>query len=502
MAQRAALWTLAVLMLCWPAIVNGQLFFFPDSTNYIRAGGAAVAKVVGTGFGSGWSQPAHRESSSPDEHGSLVKAEAVSSEKTPAEAVKINDPERGVVMAGRSPYVGALMFFSQVLGNFWPYAIGLAAIQFYLIDVTLRVIGVQTIGSRLNSAAILGFLTPSAFYNGYLLADAFCAHAFLGLGIWIVAANRLRTLDKTILAVLMVLSAIAHLTHIVVLVGVVLVVATSRLVSRQPWAPVRAALAVGIGSALIGLLSIRVTDMLIQKSFGSPPMQLPMLTARFIEDGPGTRFVKEKCKGDQFAVCQYRERLPVNSQAFLWDRNPKTAVFIAADLPTRRQMCAEDKRFAAAVFASYPMAQGFAVIRNTLEQLIEFRMHVFNYGSYNEHFAQKLPQDDYERMTHTRSFRNGWPTGLLDLVNYLVVALSCVVLSTLWWRRLPMVNADAQTSRRLVAICGLGLLINAAVCGAASEPQARYAARVIWVVPFLAFVWSLQIWKSSRRASR
>jgi hypothetical protein len=40
-------------------------------------------------------------------------------------------------------------------------------------------------------------------------------------------------------------------------------------------------------------------------------------------------------------------------------------------------------------------------------------------------------------------------------------------------------------------VLGLGILVNALVCGGISQPATRYGARVIWLLPMLATLLAL-----------
>ncbi len=78
---------LAIFALSWPAIFNGQPFFFPDTTNYIRAADRAIVTIFGNSFKTHWTT--ERPIREPGELGE-------------SQTIWVNDPASGQIMAGRS----------------------------------------------------------------------------------------------------------------------------------------------------------------------------------------------------------------------------------------------------------------------------------------------------------------------------------------------------------------------------------------------------------------
>jgi hypothetical protein len=60
-------------------------------------------------------------------------------------------------------------------------------------------------------------------------------------------------------------------------------------------------------------------------------------------------------------------------------------------------------------------------------------------------------------------------------------------------------NARGRGLEKLVVFIVIGVLVNALVCGTLSEPYDRYQARVVWLIPFLA--WLIYQMRSRRSAA-
>ena len=84
-------------------------------------------------------------------------------------------------------------------------------------------------------------------------------------------------------------------------------------------------LAVGVaGEAAFSAAVARVT--------GFAPVRPPFLSARLVEDGPGLDYLRAHCAGGgaSFALCRYRDRLPLASDIFLWSGAPGPGVALPA----------------------------------------------------------------------------------------------------------------------------------------------------------------------------
>ncbi|MFT5085067.1 MAG: hypothetical protein ACI9Y1_003124 [Lentisphaeria bacterium] len=477
------------IFLLWPSIFNGQLFFFPDSTNYVKAGVTAVEKFTGGYHTSEWTKPKslnNKYTPIKQENGSKLTIVSLSK--------GVNDIDSGVVMAGRSPYFGTLIYVTDILTNFWGYALIQASLTFYLILLVLRLLKVSTRQNILISLAVVSFLTPASFYNSYVLVDTFAAFGLLSFAILATFFTKLLKLDKFMLFSLMVLSTTSHLTHLVMILLLLILIGMMSIFFRNIYESSKYALLTGILSVVIGIVSILVTNIVIEKSFGAPPLQVPMLTARFIEDGPGYLYIQNNCDKSEFIICEFQDQLPLDSQSFLWDINPQTSIFYNADIRTKRLMAKQDKVFASYVFLEHPWLVIKSMTANTVEQLFDLSMLNFNYQDpYKRHFENKLPTDKFEKMLSSLSYNNKWPIDSISLIVYLSTLFSMSILMAYYLRRkqTKYTNEALHAFDGIVIIVVLGLVINAFICGAGSEPQARYTTRMIWLIPFLATVAAL-----------
>lgn len=477
-AGRALFHLACVFALAWPAIVNRQPFFFPDTTSYVRAGDIILHKASGGRITTPWS--AHYQA------GPAGSTPGEDSAKAPVQVARGNDVASGNIMAGRSPYFGALLFAGYLTSDFWLFVLFQAAVTYALIRLSFGCFGAT--GPRRVGIAVgfVSLLTTAPFFDSYLMPDALAGQALLALAILVARRDSLDRRELAFLFGVLALSVASHLTHLVfVLVAMAALFVHERLAGEPP-ASRRMLLRFTLALALVGGGASALTDFVISRVFGKTPLLVPLLTSRFIEDGPGTRYVREHCQDRRFAVCDFADRLPTTAVDFLWSHDPARGVFMPADPDTRRRLCEEDKAFALEVLKHYPVDQIWSALRNTAIQASLFDSFWLNYGGTPEPgWWSSLPEAERERMRRSRSGTNSWPAGLLTGLHYAVIVLSVGFLLVHLGRSgagAVLAGVSGAGLRAWLVVLTVGLLTNAALGGAISVPQSRYQARVVWVV--------------------
>ena len=126
------------------------------------------------------------------------------------------------------------------------------------------------------------------------------------------------------------------------------------------------------------------------------------------------------------------------------------------------------------------------MVRNAVKQFGMISMVEFDLNSQDKReFQEELPLRYLKAAEETRSWGGTMPVALMSAVTLTVLAVSAVylTLAVLLSARRPM-NDDHL--RRLAIVVIFGILVNAFVCGAMSDPYDRYQSRVVWLVPFVA----------------
>ncbi|MDR3508009.1 MAG: hypothetical protein P4L64_08950 [Caulobacteraceae bacterium] len=475
----------AALALGWTALVNGQPFFHPDTVGYVRGPDVAVMKLLGPRFASPWTQL--------DPGGARSKAEAAHGVTPPAAKHGYDDKE---VMGGRSIYYGVLADLGARTGGFWltVFIQGLALA--WLAEIVLRGLGVISLRAYAGIMALLVVATPAPFFVGFLMPDIWA-----GIGVGALAAlfalpRRLTLFDMAALGAMTAFAALAHSSVAPVILAMMLVGLVLTL-ARQPG--FRPGLGLGIGALalVVAAAGAFAFTAMVRHTVGAPPVNPPFLTARVIADGTGTRFAKAGCGGQDFVVCRYAARFPMDVDHFLWGTTERDGVFQTVSPAERRALGAEQVRFALAVAKAYPAEQAMASIRNAALQIVQTDLSDFNYKpSLQASFAATLPAQTLATMDRTKAHAQAWPLarfwGLQSAVLAgLVVLVGLIAVGGPRKVRLdPARDPHAGAGAFLVMVVA-GVLANGAICGVLSTLYGRYEARVIWLVPLAALAWMM-----------
>lgn len=472
----AAMGVLAIVSLCWTAFVNGQPFFFADTTAYVRGVDVAVQKAVGIATVWSGTGGAGQETDPSVQPAPAPKTQSLSS---------VNE---NAVLAGRSVYYGALLYAGHIAGGFWLTVLAQAFFIAASIFLTIRAFFGDALGRSIFAIGALAILTPISFFVAYLMPDVFAGIAILACVNLLVFPTRLRRFELMFWFAALALAFAFHSSHL--LTG--LAFAAFAVV----WAVLHGgierwrAFAILLAAILTGILAESVFNIAVTKIIGMPPIRPPFLMARVIEDGPGYQYLKEACPQKHYAVCAFVDRLPLTSDDFLWNSTPRIGVFAVADAATRRALSAEQMAFVAAVIAFDPVGQFAASLRNGLKQLGMFGLTEFNYGEgARSYFAAKLPPSYLDAMTQTLAYKEAMPTLTLSWVVYGTVLVSiCLVLSMQLFAGAGRIPVAPEFFVFTVLILA-GIVVNALVCGALSSPHDRYQARVVWLIPLLALIY-------------
>lgn len=507
--RTAALYGGASLLLLWPLALNGDYFYFHDTAAYLRYPAEAFEKLFGIEPLLS-AAPASPSGPAPGLEPAALPAPA---------AGAAGDTGNDTVAAGRSIYYGGMLYVGALAGGLW---IGVLA---QLAAVALAVY--LTLDGLLGEAedrpdrrrafplvmAGLAVASPLPFFVGYLMPDVFAGIAILAvanlcaLEVRPASAGGARLPERRRLVWfgLLATALLFHSSHTVVVVLMLLpaVVVARLLQGRLPWRAM-ATVAVAVAVALAGeaLFAQAVTAV-----YGTPPLRPPFLMARMISDGPGTAYLMTHCPEIGLAICDWRSRLPLDTDSFLWSKDQATGVYGVADAATRRNFDAEQGAFIRGVLTTDPLGQLAASLRGFAEQLHRVGLHEFAYDdTLRATLPAMLPVGEAQAFTTSGLYRGTFPLGPADWLVRAGLAASAIVLvgsvlrPRLGQKATPETGLETGSEtgpetrggdRTLLAFAVIllgGVVANAAVTGILSTPHDRYQARVIWLVPLLAMI--------------
>jgi hypothetical protein len=463
---------LMVFLAGWPALLNGQAFIFSDTPTYIK--GAAMGIEKATGIHSPW-----------------LDGRATSAE-TAAGATALTDfessPEKKGALAGRSVYYGAFLLLSSMVGTLWVAVLVQSALALLVIGLAATVVGIRLPPCPLVTIVLFVVLlggTSLPFFISMLMPDLLAALAILAIATLMLGATQ-RLWQRGFLVATIALAALSHSS--VILIGGLLLAtifvlealfglsSIRQLLRSTAW--VAAALAVGVaGEVAFGAVMV--------KTVGEAPIRPPFLTARLLADGPGTRWVHERCQRSTYAVCKFASIAGKGtSDQFIWATDPSIGAFTLTDKATRQALGREQWRFAADVLVAYPGD----VLRSTLDNLfIQFTsigLEEFNYPDQDDRFWAKIPPTFLKPLENSLAAEGRFPIEPFEVLQGAVLSTSIAFLA--YWLTRESIDEAGRRLRRLCLWVGLGVLFNALICGALSTPHERYQTRVIWLVVMLS----------------
>lgn len=318
----------------------------------------------------------------------------------------------------------------------------------------------------------LAALTAAPWVTALLMPDAFTPMVALALYL-LGFGDRLARAETAAVALIAAVAVAVHLSHLPTAAALVLVV----LLLRRRWRPaMRAALPVAAAVAFLVGANWQAFGRLTLSAHGAV-----FLFARLQEDGPALATLHEHCPAAGWYLCGFLDRLPMDSDDFLW----------SPDSPTRpiggAAFAPEAAAIVAATLRDRPLAVVQAALRNWLAQLLLVRV-----GDTLDH----LDLDEFADTVLARGFppreRAAFEAGaqmqgrlealaepfLRPHVPVLVAALAVLLVA------LPRLMHRRDWPRLgLVACLAAAVAVNALATGALSKPHLRYQARIAWLLP-------------------
>ena len=417
-------------------------------------------------------------------------------------------------MAARSVGYALLVYPLHHIGTLWL----LAAVQSALVGWVLWLVWRVTVPDLgvapfLGAVAVLAGLTSLPFFAGFAMPDIFAGLAILAAILLLTAADRLSRATRTGLTVLLLYCFIVHTSH--VLVGAILLVPAWPLLRWQGVArgPAAARMAVVGGALIAGTLVNTAYGAWTLVDTGEPLRRPPFLIARVLADGPGRAYLRSVCAhGHPYALCRFQHAPLDNSDEILWEDPPK-GIFNISPYKVRMALEDEEPRFVLGTLRYDLGGEVRAALANWWQQAK--RIEVDDPVRDPVYYLT----DTYWKDTHLPELLNALndcdpdsrgcapkltPRLSRRLHAPVVGVAGLAVLGGLTAAFARQRRGVASDDRRLAVIATLttaGVILNAAVCGILSGPFARYQARLIWLLPFVALLFAADWWQRRSRAT-
>lgn len=500
---------LALLALCWAPLVNGTPFFMSDTSTYIRGADAGVYEFVGVP--TAWSDeflersgpaPGRVQTAAEPKQSETLPAPSAAEPTRPAASSNIGGPP--LILAGRSVYYGAFLYFSSILGSLWVAVASQALLAALSVLFTLRVVR-QEVGRTVSPiefvivTAVLAAVTPVSYFAAYLMPDILTALGILAFAHLTVFYDRQTLGLRLFWFALLSFAVLSHSATLMLVLALSLLVAlavTTKLIPASRLGLAAVSLAIAI--ALVGELVFSVA---VAKTLGAAPVRPPFMAARLIDDGPGEKYLRKNCPRSGFLLCRFAHREPEGSDTLLWTADPQQGIFMALTPLEARRVAQEHSRFVLAVFADRPVEVLASSLDAIGRQITKTGLPEFNYFEEERvGFREKLPADVFEQVRRSAAFNRSMPVSLVEsailpilLVSFAMIAVALRGMGRTGGRPGPVLSF-------VLIVCG-GVLLNTVITGALSTPHDRYQMRVLWLIPLLALAVRVPFRRSTEGAS-
>jgi hypothetical protein len=459
--SKVAFCFILLTLFSWPAIYNGQPFFSPDTSAYIRAFDAGMVWIFDrTSAWTTWAAHAHTGNWSALE--------------TTGQA-SLQNPH--FIIAGRSITYGALLYVGELLGELWATIIVQAVIALAAVTLTLRHFNIRDWSHVFLAVLTLGLFTSLPFFVSFLLPDIFAGLALLRIANLAVFGQLMTRWERAFWFGILTLAAIFHPSHLAMILVGAATITTLWLVGETR---ARISVMVLIVSAGIGIASELFFNFAVEKILGIQVSRPPVVAARIIADGTGADYLRKKCPDANLTMCEFVDRLLPNSDAFLWNEASEGGIYKSAPLAKRNAMGIEQYRFAAAVFASNPSGQLGASFKNGLKQLTMTGLGDFQLSRD----VVNVPEVYIRRNANSAAARGIFPFAFFSVFTSFVAIASIAILIVAMVTHKTM----SRELKLFFALIVVGQLANALICGALSGPHERYQARLAWLLPLTALL--------------
>jgi hypothetical protein len=381
----------------------------------------------------------------------------------------------------RSPVFSLFLKYGGGGTSLWLIAILQALMVSFTMVETARAVAPRIVlGQVLLIGAGLVILTGLPWYVGQIEPDAFTPLVILTSYLLAFHTRRLGWWRAIVLIGIGALSAAVHPSHLGLAAGLVLVLAIYRalmLLRRFSTWP-RANPLLPMVSAVLGLSLVFAANFHFTRHVFVSRAGTVFMFARLLQDGVVQRLLNETCDYEHYGLCAYRSELPHRADKWLW--GPGTLfVKLHRFLGTEK----ESERIVHDSLVRYPLWNVELALRDALQQFTLFYtgdqvepQQWILYPDFHAFIPDQMPAYSTARQQK----------GQLDFkaINWVHVPVGWIVLVLLIGGMVIVLRRGDRKAAPLLVFIFLALLGNAVICGAFSNPHARYQSRLIWVPAF------------------
>jgi hypothetical protein len=387
-----------------------------------------------------------------------------------------------VFVVERSPVYSLFLDYGGGGISLWRVAIIQAILTGFVIVETARCVAPKMgIAAFIAAMAVIVIVTGLPWYVGQIEPDCFTAPTVLCTYLLAFHTRDLRWPRATAIFFVAAFAAATHPSHVMLIVGLVLVIALFKLISiaRNGLAGLQlSSLALPLLSAVLGVLMVVAMNFQLTGQIFVNRAGPVFVFASMLQDGLVDRLLDDTCPQSGYKLCAYRGHLPRTAERWLWFPD---SPFVK--LGHFKGTAAESQRIVFDILRRYPGAFMLATVRDTADQLVTFRtgdqiepQEWVLYPDLDRFIPAQMTAymgaRQQEGKIHFHDINDvHLPIAALGQIGALA-ALAMMIHRRRW-------NSAIFLGFVIVALFG-----NALICGALSNPHARYQSRLVWLPVF------------------
>jgi len=381
----------------------------------------------------------------------------------------------------RSPVYSIFLFVAGGGWSLWTIALIQALMTAFVMTEVARVFAPRLrLWALLLIGAALVIVTGLPWYVGQIEPDCLTALVILSIYLLGFHARKLGPVRSWLMVAVGAFSTAAHPSHLVLTAGLALSLGVYRgvlwLARNRSWpqAHVRPA----ILCFVLALTTIVASNFALTGQVFVTRAGPAFLFARMLQDRIVMRLLDDTCPASGYRLCKYKDMLPRTADGWLWGRD---SPFFRLDRFAGTN--AESERIIWDSIKRYPLLQVEAALNDAANQFVTYRTGDQiepQQWALQSVFMRFIPAQ-VPAYLEARQQRGEFRFRTVNLIDVPIAGLMLVGLIVMLFR------AFVQRRRKSAVLLGyvlVALLGNAFICGALSNPHARYQSRIIWIVPF------------------
>lgn len=389
----------------------------------------------------------------------------------------------GPFMVWDKPWTyGPFIVGLSLVWTLWLPLLAQALLVSHVLWLAQKALREPTLRRHVGLCGVLALLSAAPWTTSLLMPDALTATVPLALFVLGFGRPRVGRAEMLWCGVVATLAISFHLSHLPIAAACAVLV----LILRRSLGPALRA-AAPIAAALLLLVA---TNAIGHGRPGVSPFGSVFALARLQADGPAVDVLRARCPAVGWRLCAWVDRLPMDSDRFLWEREgPVWLDGAPGGGPIL--LAPEASAIVNATLAAQPLRVMGIAASNTLRQLVTLRIGdtlIDDHLDVTVGFRLRsfYPIAEQNRFAAGLQARDLLQARAAPLTRHLPWVLVLGLAATIWL---------AWDQRRDPRMLGLTVLLlaafgaNAFATGALSKPHHRYQARIAWVLllpPLLA----------------